>query len=118
MKEPTKIYERFDIVVVPFPFVDVHEVKHRPAIILSSAADFNSKAKASVMSMITSSLHTPWPCDIEITDLETAGLPVRSIIRLKLFTLDNRLIIKRIGRLHAKDQKSFVQALTKAFHLS
>jgi mRNA interferase MazF len=39
---------------------------------------------------------------------EEAGLPERSIIRMKLFTIDNRLILKRIGRLGDRDRKKVV----------
>ncbi|MGZ8237012.1 MAG: hypothetical protein ACXW1Z_15385 [Methylobacter sp.] len=45
------------------------------------------------MTMITSAKHTAWPLDTPIENLTAAGLPVPSIIRLKLLTLDNRLIL-------------------------
>lgn len=111
MKKPIKTYDTFDVVVVPFPFVDTHEVKKRPALVLSSSRNFNNHTHASVMAMITSQVHTPWPCDVIITDLEASGLPVQSIIRMKLFTLDHRLIIKCIGKLGKNDQKTLTNAL-------
>ncbi|WP_341833822.1 hypothetical protein [Desulfospira joergensenii] len=36
--------------------------------------------------------------------MKKAGLPAPSKIRMKLFTLDSRLIIKKIGGLSGKDQ--------------
>jgi mRNA interferase MazF len=54
--------------------------------------------------MITTSGHRPWPGDTRLTDYAAAGLPLPCTIRLKLFTLDNRLILGRAGRLSAKDQ--------------
>lgn len=111
MKKPTNTYDTYDIVVVPFPFTDTSEVKKRPAIVLSSAPEFNNHARACVLAMITTATHAPWPCDVEILDLDSAGLPTKSIIRMKLFTLDQRLILKNIGTLSQKDQKSLLKSI-------
>lgn len=112
MKKHTNYYDRFNVVVVPFPFTETSEAKRRPALVLSSLKHFNAKADASVMAMITTAAHSSWPLDMKIQDLESAGLPVPSIIRMKLFTLDHRLIIKKIGKLSLKDQQTFL----KSFH--
>jgi mRNA interferase MazF len=111
MNKPTKIYEPFDIVVVPFPFIDIIETKKRPAIIISSSDSFNRLASAYVLAMITSATHSKWPCDVEILDLKASGLPVKSIIRMKLFTLDSRLILRQLGTLSKKDQSSLRTSL-------
>ena len=92
---------RFDIVVVPFPFSEAAGSKRRPALVLSSTA-FNS-AGHTVLAMITTSGHRPWPGDCAVTDIQSAGLPRPCIVRLKLFTLDNRIILRRIGRLAKRD---------------
>lgn len=97
------IYSSGDIVLIPFPFVDNANVKTRPALVLTSNT-FNEGHDHSVMVMITTGTATKWKSDIEITDLKLAGLPVKSFIRLKFFTLDNRLIKKSIGKL---DEQSF-----------
>lgn len=115
MKKPTKIYDAFDIVALPFPFSDGPNVKKRPALILSSAPQFNDNVNASVMVMITSKLHSPWPLDVEIADLKAAGLPVKSIIRMKFFTLDHRLILYKLGKLSLLDQQSVASELRNLF---
>lgn len=99
------IYNQFDIVVVPFPFVDSDIQKRRPALILSSHEHFNKETQHSIMVMITSARNLEWPGDVEITDLSSAGLPKASVIRMKLFTIDHRLIIESLGILSPKDQK-------------
>lgn len=111
MIKPMKAYDVYQVVLVPFPFVDSAEAKKRPAVILSSDLSFNRKSRSCVMSMITSATHTPWPCDVDITDLSTAGLPVKSIIRMKLFTLDQRLILRPLGKLSQHDQNSLSKTL-------
>lgn len=56
------------------------------------------------MAMITSAKHQPWPGDAPIRDHAAAGLRVPCTVRLKLFTLDNRLILRRAGKLAAADR--------------
>ena len=61
--------------------------------------------------MITSASHSPWPLDCVIGDLAAAGLPAASKVRMKLFTLDNRLLRGSIGRLAEPDQRAVKAAL-------
>ena len=90
-----------DVVVVPFPFVERAGARRRPALVLSSRS-FNAAGHA-VLAMITTSSHADWQGDVMIPDLQAAGLRVECRVRLKLFTLDNRLIVRRIGRLARGD---------------
>lgn len=100
------IFERYDVVRVPFPFSDREATKNRPALVLSSRAMFNHKTGHSVLAMITSAKTGPWALDCPIADLEDAGLRVPSVVRFKLFTLDHRLIRATLGRLSARDQST------------
>jgi mRNA interferase MazF len=90
----TVTFDAYDVVVVPFPFTDRSSSKRRPALVVSRADTFNQKIGQSVLAMITSASHSDWPLDTPITDLDTAGLPAPSVVRLKLFTLDHRLVIR------------------------
>lgn len=101
---PDLILESFDVVVVPFPFTDRSATKRRPALVLSGHA-FNQKVQHSVLAMITSAGQSSWPGDHRIKDLDAAGLPAECIVRLKLFTLDHRLVIRKAGTLALTDQK-------------
>lgn len=92
-------YKKYDVVTVPFPFTDSAMKKRRPALVLSDHATFNAKIGHSVMAMITSEKNAPWPLDVKIGDLKQAGLPAPSVIRMKLFTLDHRFVVGRIGAL-------------------
>lgn len=110
-------FDVFDVVVVPFPFTDNTTTKRRPALILSDAKSFNQQAGQVVMAMITSARNSDWPLDIEIQDLDSAGLPASSIIRMKLFTLDEHLIIRKAGSLARPDQTRAAEALHQLFPL-
>jgi mRNA interferase MazF len=115
MNKPTKTYDRFDVVVVPFPFTDSEQTKRRPALVLSSSKYFNNKSHATVLAMITSALHNPRPLDIEIKNLKSAGLPSQSIVRMKLFTLDHQLILNKLGKLAKEDSLTVSSQLGKLF---
>jgi len=104
-------FEAFDVVVVPFPFTDRATTRRRPALVISNALSFNNKVGQSVLAMITSAQHSNWPLDVEIEDLDAAGLPASSIVRMKLFTLDNQLVLRRTGVLGEKDQRYVVEAI-------
>jgi hypothetical protein len=41
---------------------------------------------------------------VSIRDLTPTGLPVTSIVRWKLFTLDASLVLRRAGMLSARDR--------------
>ena len=103
--------EPWDVVVVPFPFTDRSEAKRRPALVLSKAS-FNRHSHT-MLAMITSAAHYPWPGDTAVTHQEAAGLHSPCVVRLKVFTLDNRLIVQVIGRLSAADRKAVGESLRR-----
>jgi len=69
----------------------------------------------SVLAMITSAKNSNWLLDVPISDLHEAGLTSLSIVRMKLFTLDNRLIIRQAGKLSNADRQSVNDALKQLF---
>ena len=104
------ICERFDVVVVPFPFVDAARTKPRPALVLSNTA-FNRANRHTVLAMITRAAHTQWPSDHAIEDVRPTGLRAASVVRFKVFTLDNRILQRRIGQLGSDDARGCAAAL-------
>lgn len=88
--------DAWSVVVVPFPFSESAEAKQRPAVVLSTRT-FN-RSGLSILAMITSARHSRIAGDIPIKG-GTAGLSKDCVIRMKLFTLDNRLIERKIGEL-------------------
>lgn len=101
---------RFRVIVIPFPYADSVASKRRPAVILSADALFHQQMGCVVAAMITSS-SKPWPHDVRISDAEALGLQKACAIRLKLFTLDTRLIVRTLGTLSPKDQKAVKSSL-------
>jgi mRNA interferase MazF len=103
------ICEPWAVVVVPFPFTESPRTKRRPALALSTKT-FNQNGYT-VLAMITTKARPSWLGDTVISDYQTAGLKVPCIVRLKLFTLDNRLIVNEAGRLSETDRNKICQSI-------
>ena len=106
------IFKAFDVIAVPFPFIDRDATKRRPALVISNAR-FNQQHNQLVLAMITTSTDNAWPSDVSIAYWQEAGLKVACHFRLKLFTLDQNLVLKTIGHLSSQDVKSVQAVLTE-----
>ena len=104
-------FEPFDVVVVPFPFTDREAERRRPALIVSSP-DFNETHAQSILAMITSA-GGEWPSDVALLDWSEAGLSVPCKVRLKLFTLDDALILRKAGALSERDAEAVRSSLAQ-----
>ena len=103
-------YKPFDVVVVPFPFTDRGSNKRRPALILSST-EYQERTGHLILCMITTATRSNWFNDVALKEWARAGLPHASIVRAKLFTLDERLILRRLGTATQSDQQAITQIL-------
>jgi mRNA interferase MazF len=117
MKMLTVTFEAFDVVVVPFPFTDRTTTKRRPALVLSDAGSFNKRVGQSVLAMITSASNSDWPLDVNIQNLDDAGLPSASVVRMKLFTLDDKLVIRKAGMLAEQDRSAVSTTLRQLLNM-
>ncbi len=98
------LYRQGDIVLVNFPFTDLSQTKKRPALLLS-ANWYNESSPDCIIVPITSIIRDPLPRqDVLIaSDIATkSGLLFESAIRTgKPFTLEQKLIIRTLGKLSA-----------------
>ena len=85
--------------------------KRRPALVVS--AEVFAPSGHVVLAMITTNARRRWPGDVELVDHGEAGLHRPCILRLKLFTLDRRLIVRRLGRLSTADRKAARDSLRR-----
>jgi len=110
------VYNTWDVVAVPFPFTDKQANKKRPALVINKP-EYQCKTGHLILLMITSAKNSSWYSDIQIKDLNTAGLKTPSIIRFKNFSLDERLIIKKIGYLAEPDKFEVKEKLLEILDL-
>jgi mRNA interferase MazF len=99
-----------DIVLVPFPFTDLSGTKNRPALVMiSQTVDVT-------LAFISSQLTWQSATDVTLKPDAQNRLKTLSLVRLsKWTTLDNALIIGRLGSVDAKTlldiDKKMVQIL-------
>lgn len=103
-------YNKWDIVLVPFPFTDLSSVKKRPALIISPE-EYNKDGDL-IISFVTSQIKVKGRVgDFEIVEWKSAGLPKPSLIRMKFATIHQSMVLKKIGTLIQKDIDGFSQLL-------
>ncbi len=105
------IFEKNDVVVVPFPFTDKVDSKRRPVVVLSNS-EFHHSTNHVIVVMITTAKNSDWLSDLVIQNTKLAGLTSPCVIRMKVFTLSINLILKRIGKLSAADAKELREKLS------
>ena len=91
-----------DVVAVPFPYPDALAEKRRPAVVVSSPR-LERDHGLIWLAMVTSTARH-WRGDVRITNLETAGLPVRCVVRpTKIACVGAQRVLRKLGTLHAED---------------
>jgi mRNA interferase MazF len=95
------MYQKGDIVLLPFPFTDLSATKTRPAVVVS-VEGFQRATGDFTVAMVTSVPRTT-PYDYELQDWQAARLLRPSWVRAKLATLDPALVRYKPGRLSETD---------------
>lgn len=104
------MYQRGDIVSVPFPFTDLTGAKPRPALVIS-ADEVNKRTGDVLLVMITSKPHSDsFTIPIHEEDIDFK-LPKASYVRChRLATIDSALIEGKVGTA-SRDLKDVVATL-------
>jgi mRNA interferase MazF len=105
------IFDRYDTAVVPFPFAEQPVLKRRPVVVISGK-DFNQQNGATIVAMITTAKASAWPSDIKIHDLASASLTTPCVIRWRMATIPNELILRQLGTLSTIDRHACDRELT------
>lgn len=111
------VYRKGDVVLVPFDFTDLSGSKVRPAIIISTD-EYNQQSPDVLIASITGNLHPlPHPGDHQITGWQAAGLSLPSLAQTKIATIENQLVVRKLGELSEIDLAGIDQGLRKALGL-
>jgi len=106
-------YSRWDVVAVPFPFIEGTESKRRPALILSTHALYGIHGLYWA-AMITTAKAGIQPEDLLVTEPAKAGLPADCVIRVsRLTTLSDQQIDRRLGTITPKLRNAVVALLKR-----
>lgn len=110
-KRPMSYYRSWDIVVVPFPFTDQKTNKVRPAVIVSTDALRQRNGKY-IVAMITNASNAAQYGDVSVSELNTAGLPIASVVRAsKVAVIEDNDVHKRVGTLPTADRRLVAEQL-------
>jgi mRNA interferase MazF len=102
----------WDVVRVDFPYADEPIARPRPALVIATPTATPTFGMVWVL-MITSARHAPWPEDVPITDLTTAGLSRASLTRTaKIAAIDSRFAAT-IGHLSDLDRRAVAECLKR-----
>ena len=108
-------FRRWDVISVPFPFIEGHATKRRPALVVSTEA-FHRAHRACFGAMITTARHLRdvRPDDIAIENLGAAGLARPCVIRVaRIATFEWGDQIRRVGTLHRRERPAVVTLLQR-----
>lgn len=100
-------FDSGDIVLLEFPFSHLQGSKRRPGLVLFCKDADVLLARVTTQAARHSS-------DIALAHWATVGLPKASTVRLtKLAAIDQRLVHRKLGRLHPEDARAVAEALTQ-----
>lgn len=95
-----------EVVLVPFPFTDQSGNKKRPAVVVSSAG-YNARRRDVVIMAITGQVRQPLGfAEAMVTDWQAAGLVKISVFKPVFTTMDERLVLRVLGKLSAGDLRT------------
>jgi mRNA interferase MazF len=93
------MFERGDLLLVPFPFTDLSSSKRRPVLAVTAPDGYGDFIALSVTSRPQKDHALP----LVKADLATGSLPAPSWIRTdRIVTLNSRLVVKQFG--HVSDR--------------
>ena len=104
-------YNKGDVILVPFPFSDQTTIKKRPAVIVSSDTYNNISQDIIIMAITGRTGSHIGVGEFSIEDWQSAGLLKSSAIKSAISTIEQRLVIKILGRLSSKDLSTLDKAL-------
>jgi len=97
---------KYDIVVVRFPFASSLKYKARPAVIISQK-DYNQNSRNTVIIVaISSNTKGKLYFEKDIKEWQKAGLLKPSIFKASVATIEKDFIIQKLGTLAEEDKKT------------
>ena len=93
-------FNQGDILIVPFPFSNLSGIRQRPVLVLSKT-NYLRECEDVVTCGITSNLKdSKYSLLINNSNLIEGSIPIKSRIKVdKLFTLEQSIVIKKLGRI-------------------
>jgi mRNA interferase MazF len=102
-----------DVVLVPFPFTSQRASKKRPAVVVSNRSYSTARPDLIVMAITSQLRPDPRLGETWIGDWQAAGLLKPSVVKPVLATLEQRLVLRRLGALVDNDRAALRKAISE-----
>ncbi|MEG3438437.1 type II toxin-antitoxin system PemK/MazF family toxin [Pannus brasiliensis CCIBt3594] len=103
----TNRYSKLDIVLDRYPFSDLSNAKVRPAIVVNSP----HRSQDIFIVPLTSRINNLLEGEFLLEDWESEGLNVPTAVKRGIYTVQQTLILKRIGRISDGDARRLETSL-------
>ncbi len=100
-------YSKDDVILVRYPFSDLSASKVRPAVIVSPPGISRDHFIVSLTSQIGNLL----PGEFLLKFWKQAGLNVPTAVKRGIYTIDQRLILKKLGTLDSLDSQQLQHSI-------
>jgi mRNA interferase MazF len=105
-------FKTWDIVRVPFPYIDRPVRQYRPALVVAGVRAEAAHGLVWVL-MITSAENRRWDDDVAVSDIGVAGLPIPSLVRCAKIATIEAGDAERIGSLPQADRRKVAGNLSR-----
>lgn len=100
-------YSKNEVVLVRYPYSDLAGAKVRPAVVVGAP----SISQDVFVVPLTSRTASLLPMEFVLSDWKTAGLNVQSAAKRGVYTIHERLVMKRLGTLSSPDATNLETAI-------
>ena len=106
-------FEFGDVVLVPFPFTSQRASKKRPAVVVSNRTYSTARPDLIVMAVTSQLRPNPGLGETWISHWQAAGLLKPSVVKPVFATLEQRLVLRRLGALDDGDRAALRNAISE-----
>jgi mRNA interferase MazF len=100
-------YSKNEVVLVRYPFSDLSNSKIRPAVVINSP----HVSQDAIIVALTSKTASLLTGESTLSEWKSAGLNTETAVKRGIFTINQKLIIKSVGKLFAADSEKLDRAL-------
>jgi mRNA interferase MazF len=100
-------YSKNEVVLVRYPFSDLTSAKVRPAVVINAP----HVSQDVLITPLTSRTSDLLAGEFVLTEWGQAGLNVASAVKRGVFTIQELLVVKRVGTLEATDAANLEKSL-------
>lgn len=100
-------YSRSEVVLISYPFSDLTSTKVRPAVVIN---DFHS-SRDLIIVPLTSKTANLRSGEFILQEWRKAGLNIETAVKRGIFTIEENLVRKQVGKLQERDLRELEASL-------